>query len=96
MQPQGHLQVMVNAIDYGMGPQASLDAPRWRWERGRHVKVEPEVDPSIVEALRKRGHEVDVDADIDVFGCGQAIWRLPSGAYAAGSEGRTDGCAVGY
>jgi gamma-glutamyltranspeptidase/glutathione hydrolase len=96
MQPQGHLQVIVNTVDYGLNPQASLDAPRWYWGRGRQVKVEPEVDSAIVEALQERGHKVEVDRDIDVFGCGQVIWRLPSGTYVAGSEGRTDGCAVGF
>jgi gamma-glutamyltranspeptidase/glutathione hydrolase len=96
MQPQGHVQMIVNTIDYGMNPQASLDAPRWFWGEERYVQVEPTVNSSIVEGLRQRGHEVEVDADIDFVGCGQIIWRLPTGVYVAGSEGRTDGCAVGY
>jgi gamma-glutamyltranspeptidase/glutathione hydrolase len=96
MQPQGHVQMIVNTVDYGMNPQASLDAPRWFWGEERYVQVEPTVDPSIVEGLRQRGHEVVVDDDIDFVGCGQIIWRLPTGVYIAGSEGRADGCAVGY
>lgn len=96
MQPQGHVQMMVNTIDYGLNPQASLDAPRWYWGQGREIKVEPAIDPTIVAGLRERGHEVEVDADVDVFGNGQIIWRLESGAYVAGSDGRTDGGASGF
>ncbi len=96
MQPQGHLQMIVNTIDYGLNPQASLDAPRWFWEKGRSIKVEPTVDPTIVKALSQLGHDVKVERNSDVFGCGQIIWRLPSGVYVAGSDGRTDGIAIGY
>jgi gamma-glutamyltranspeptidase/glutathione hydrolase len=96
MQPQGHVQMIVNTLDYGMDPQASLDAPRWFWGEERYVQVEPSVDSTIVEALKQRGHEVVVDDEIDFVGCGQIIWRLPSGVYVAGSEGRADGCAIGY
>lgn len=96
MQPQGHVQMMVNTIDYGMNPQASLDAPRWFWGEDRYVQVEPTVDAAIVEALTKRGHEMNVDNEIDFVGNGQIIWRMPSGVYVAGSEPRADGCALGY
>jgi gamma-glutamyltranspeptidase / glutathione hydrolase len=96
MQPQGHVQMIVNLVDYGLDPQASLDAPRWFWGEERWVQVEPTVASEIVEALQRRGHEVNVDDEIDFVGRGQIIWRLPSGVYVAGSEPRADGCAVGY
>ena len=96
MQPQGHLQMIVNTVDYGLNPQASLDAPRWYWDEGRRVLVEPHMPPELVDALRERGHAVEVSEDLGWFGRGQIIWRLPSGAYVAGSDGRTDGNAVGY
>jgi gamma-glutamyltranspeptidase/glutathione hydrolase len=96
MQPQGHVQMVVNMLDYGLDPQASLDAPRWYWGEERWVQVEPTVAPAIVEALRSRGHEINVDEEIDFVGRGQIIWRLPSGVYVAGSEPRADGCALGY
>lgn len=96
MQPQGHVQMVVNTIDYGMNPQASLDAPRWFWGEERCVQVEPAVDAAIVAELTKRGHEMIVDNEIDFVGNGQIIWRLPSGVYIAGSEPRADGCALGY
>jgi len=96
MQPQGHVQVVVNTVDYGFDPQVALDAPRWFWWADRYLKLEPTLDPAVVQNLSERGHEVDVDSDIDIFGRGQAIWRLPSGGYIAGSDSRADGCAVGY
>jgi gamma-glutamyltranspeptidase / glutathione hydrolase len=96
MQPQGHVQMVVNTIDYGLNPQASLDAPRWHWERGRTVLLEPATSPALAQALQERGHEVTIVQERGVFGRGQIIWRLPSGAYVAGSDGRTDRAAVGY
>jgi gamma-glutamyltranspeptidase/glutathione hydrolase len=41
MQPQGHLQVISNVVDFGMNPQEALDAPRWQWTGGMKVAVEP-------------------------------------------------------
>ena len=96
MQPQGHVQMMVNTLDYGLDPQASLDAPRWFWGEERWVQVEPTMDPASVETLKQQGHEMNVDDEVDFVGRGQIIWRLPSGVYIAGSEPRADGCALGY
>jgi gamma-glutamyltranspeptidase / glutathione hydrolase len=64
--------------------------------QSRAARRSPSVDRAIAEALEQRGHSVEIDLEIDVFGCGQIIWRLPSGVYVAGSDGRTDGCALGY
>jgi gamma-glutamyltranspeptidase/glutathione hydrolase len=96
MQPQGHVQLLSGVIDRGLDPQAALDAPRWYWDEGRRVQVEPEFDPAVVAELRGRGHEVSVVTDRTVMGNGQAIWRLPLGGYVAGSESRTDGYAAAY
>jgi gamma-glutamyltranspeptidase/glutathione hydrolase len=96
MQPQGHLQMVINQVDYGMDPQTSLDAPRWQWVEGRTVMLEAAVPTAIVEGLRARGHDVLVVTDNTGFGRGQIIRRLPSGALMAGSEPRADGYAVGY
>ncbi len=96
MQPQGHLQVVVKMVDYGLDPQDSLDAPRWYWGDGRYIQVEPTVNDRIVQGLRKRGHEVYVDTDIDFVGGGQIINRLPNGVYVGGTESRKDGSVVGY
>lgn len=96
MQPQGHTQVIVNSLTYGMHPQAALDAPRWRWERDGSVRLEHETPRHVVEGLAARGHRVAIDHDPAAFGRGQIIWRLASGSYVAGTESRCDGCAVGY
>lgn len=79
-----------------MNPQAALDMPRWRWTQGLTVELEPGADAALADALRGRGHEVVIAADSFGFGRGQIIRRLDSGAYAGGSEPRTDGAAVGY
>jgi gamma-glutamyltranspeptidase/glutathione hydrolase len=96
MQPQGHLQVMVNSLDYGMHPQAALDAPRWRWEQDGSLRLELETPRHIVEGLQARGHRVVVETEVGGFGRGQIIWRNAAGDYVAGSEYRCDGAAVGY
>ncbi len=98
MQPQGHLQMVVNQIDYGLNPQASLDAPRWRWLRGKELNLEPGVPEAIVAGLRTKGHEINIREGFfgPAFGRGQIIRRLPSGAYLAGSETRADGYAAGF
>lgn len=94
MQPQGHLQVGVNLIDYGMDPQAALDAPRFRWIEGRKVTLETSFDPDVHRALAEKGHEL---VENHYYGGGQIILRDPqSGVYIAGSDPRKDGAAVGY
>jgi len=95
MQPQGHVQMVVNTIDYAMDPQTSLDAPRWSWWGDRSIKLEPSA-AGLAEGLAARGHEVEIDPEVDWAGRGQIIWRLANGAYIAGSESRTDGQASGY
>jgi len=98
MQPQGHTQVAINTIDYGMNPQAALDAPRWRVE-GDAVLVELETPRSVIDGLVARGHNVRVEAEPAGFGRGQAIWRLhmaahhakrPNRPVVASQEGRDD------
>ncbi len=96
MQPQGHVQLIVNQLDYGMNPQTALDAPRWRSLGGRHLALEQSVPQHVVNGLSARGHLVDLTERGVTFGKGQVIRRLESGVYIAGSEPRCDGCAVGY
>jgi len=111
MQPQGHVQLVVNQVDYGMNPQTSLDAPRWQWTHERDVEVELSVPPHVLSGLASRGHVISPRLEFEVavprpgavglvgrgdFGKGQIIRRLKNGVYVAGSEPRCDGCAVGY
>ena len=93
MQPQGHLQMAVNLMDYGMNPQAALDAPRWQYLTGRSVLLEQTVPRSVALGLADRGHVVQVIADGLAFGKGQMILRQGDVLIAA-SEPRADGQAI--
>lgn len=96
MQPQGHVQMIVNTIDHRMDPQASLDQPRWFWWKDCATRHEPATPTAIADGLRQRGHDALVWNELDAYGRGQIIWRLASGAYVAGSDHRGDGQAAGY
>jgi gamma-glutamyltranspeptidase/glutathione hydrolase len=90
MQPQGHVQVITNMIDFGLNPQQALDAPRWQWLEGRRVQVEAGFNPEIAKVLSRMGHEVSVSLDTASFGRGQIIQRLDNGVLVGAAEGRTD------
>ncbi len=96
MQPQGHLQVVVNTLDYGMNPQEALDAPRWQWTGGLTVEVEHALPAQVARALQDRGHDVRVQLESGAFGRGQIIWRDDRGVLTGGSEGRTDGQVAAF
>jgi gamma-glutamyltranspeptidase/glutathione hydrolase len=95
MQPQGHAQVVTGTVDYGLNPQAALDAPRWHVAGGLEVGLEPEVPEHVRQSLAARGHKIQVQPK-GIFGRGQIIWRLDEGVYVAGSDKRADGAAVGW
>ena len=92
MQPQGHLQVVLNTVRYGMNPQQALDTPRWQWLSGKRVEVEYGLGAELARALAARGHEISVQLDSGSFGRGQMIRRDPqTGVLEGGTESRTDG-----
>ena len=106
MQPQGHVQILVNLIDFGMNLQEAGDAPRVRHDGsseptdevmrdGGQVILEQGISPATVKALQARGHKVTVANDGD-FGGYQAILRNEQGVYFGASESRKDGAAQGY
>ena len=90
MQPQGHVQVMTNYIDFHLDPQQALDAPRWQWLRDGTVTVESRFSPDLARALRRLGHDVRLDINTPSFGRGQMIVRLDNGVLVGGTESRTD------
>ena len=97
MQPQAHVQVVMNMIERGMSPQQALDAPRWQWVGGRKVEVEWDMPREIVDDLVRRGHEVTVNPSSLHMGRGQVILRdSRTGVYAAGTEKRTDGQIMSF
>ena len=96
MQPQGHVEVLVNTIDYHMNPQEALDAPRVQWIGGKHIQLEREAGPEIAEALAAMGHEVEVIDDRINMGRGQIIWRTENGLLIGGTEPRCDGTVAAW
>lgn len=93
MQPQGHVQVVVNLTDYNMNPQAALDAPRWQVTAGKNVFLEQTVPRSTALALGDRGHTIHLSPEGRIFGKGQIILRQGKTLIAA-SEPRADGVAL--
>ena len=96
MQPQGHVEVLVNTIDYHMNPQEALDAPRVQWIGGKHIQLEREAGPEIAGALSAMGHEVEVIDDRIDMGRGQIIWRTDNGLLIGGTEPRCDGTVAAW
>jgi len=109
MQPQGHVQVLTNMIDFGMNVQEAGDASRWQHEgdngptgekmtpKGGYVEVESGVPYQTVRELRKKGH--DMRFDVGGYGGYQAIKvEMHDGqrVYVGASESRKDGQAAGY
>ena len=109
MQPQGHLQMVVNMIDLEMTPQQALDMPRWALagpsaglgaqDEGGLVQVEEGWDFGVLADLAQRGHRLAPVTGFarSAFGGGQIIVRNPTnGILTGGSDPRKDGCAIGW
>lgn len=97
MQPQGHLQVIMNTLDFQLNPQAALDAPRWQWLEGKKIEVEHNFPQHIAQALARRGHQVQVALSSGSFGRGQIIWRdQKTGVLVSGTEPRTDSTVAAW
>jgi gamma-glutamyltranspeptidase/glutathione hydrolase len=94
VQAQGHVQFLLNHFIFGMDLQAAIDAPRFRHYDRLRVALETPISDAVRASLTSMGH-VLIDQPPIAFGGAQAIIRLPRG-YAAGSDPRKDGMAVGY
>lgn len=92
-QAAGHAELLSNILDRGLDVQQAVDAPRSFAYRGV-LNVEPQGDPTLIDDLRARGHDARwAEAPI---GGAQIIWRRPGEAvFAAASDPRKDGCALG-
>ncbi len=94
MQPQGHAQLMVDLLDYGMDPQVAVDHSRHRHEHGV-VRIEGRVPEEEIARLRERGHRVEVKEDYMIPAGGAQLIRIfENGVRACGSDPRKDGCAL--
>ena len=106
MQPQGHVQIMTNIIDFGMGVQEAGDAPRIQHKGssqptgekmtdGGRLVLESGFDYEVIRELMRRRHRVGFD--LGSYGGYQAImYNADQGVYYGASESRKDGQAVGY
>ncbi len=105
MQPQGHVQIITDIVDFGLNVQEAGDAARWRHSGNTEVTGEPSqgigqvemetgFDPAEKANLEKRGYKVVPGTGN--FGGYQAIMRAPNGVYWGASEMRKDGEVVGY
>jgi len=92
MQPQGHVQVLLNLVEFGMDLQEAIDAARFRHFSGTRVAIEG-VGQEVLDGLSVLGHDLRDPAGI-AFGGGQAVMKLEKG-WAAGSDPRKDGMAAG-
>jgi gamma-glutamyltranspeptidase/glutathione hydrolase len=98
MQAQGHVQMTLRTQLWGQDVQMAVDAPRWRVTQGLGVALESAMPEATRRALADMGHAISVETPDVAFGFGgaQLIHRLPGGGYAAGSDPRKDGQAVGF
>jgi gamma-glutamyltranspeptidase / glutathione hydrolase len=105
MQPQGHVQMLTDIIDFGLNVQEAGDAARWYHTGGSEVTGEPSsgnvvemetgFDPTVKAELAARGYTIKPGAGS--FGGYQAImWDAKNHVYWGGSEMRKDGLALGY
>lgn len=94
MQAQGHVQVLLNMIEFGMDVQQAGEQPRFRhFENG--LALESAIGADVRQALEKRGHKLTTA--FGAFGGYQAIMIDPvTGGLAGGSDPRKDGCAIGW
>ena len=99
-QPQGHLQVISNLIDFGMNPQEALDSERFSVSiENDTLFVENSFNPDVVAALKLKGHSVSINSGFErgLFGGGQIIVRdNDEGVLFGGSDPRKDGLSVSF
>jgi gamma-glutamyltranspeptidase / glutathione hydrolase len=102
-QPQTMVQLVTGLLDDGLDPQAAVSRPRWVAQTDapftplRSLAIESDgVDDATVEALRARGHEIElVDPKTPLMGWAQVIRRLPDGTYEGGADPRADSLVAG-
>lgn len=98
MQPQGHVQFLINLIDFGMNLQEAMDTPRIRHLKGLEVYLEDGISEETALSLSERGHKiVKRESPVNLVGGGQAIFLDHREDVLLGSsDRRKDGCAIGF
>jgi gamma-glutamyltranspeptidase / glutathione hydrolase len=103
-QPQAHVQVVLNMVEFGMEPQTALDVPRFCILDGKPTSMiafEEGIEENEILKLKEMGHTAILKPysgnERLTFGNGQIIIRNSSnGVLWAGSDPRIDGCAIGF
>ncbi|OZI44146.1 gamma-glutamyltransferase family protein [Bordetella genomosp. 5] len=101
-QPQSQSAIFTRSVVYGMDPQAAVEAPRWllgrTWgQTSDTLKLEGRFPPATVQALRDRGHDVEVYGDFDeTFGHAGCLFRAAGGAMEGGFDPRSDGAVAAF
>jgi gamma-glutamyltranspeptidase/glutathione hydrolase len=101
-QPQTQSAVFTRSVVFGWSPQAAISAPRWllgrTWGQASDtLKLESRFPPQVVDALRERGHDVELLAEFDeTVGHAGAIIRHPNGVLEGGADPRSDGAVAGF
>jgi gamma-glutamyltranspeptidase len=101
-QPQSQSAVFTRAAVFGLNPQDAVSAPRWllgrTWGQSSDtLKLESRFPAATVEALRARGHEVDVLGDFDeTFGHAGCLLRHANGSLEGGFDPRSDGSVAAF
>ena len=94
MQPQGHVQVISNLVDYDMPLQAALDAPRWRYRSDGSVALEEQMTDGVAPKLARKGHDVRILPPL-LFGGAEAT-RKDGDVLSGATEPRKDGQVAGF
>ncbi|MFC4357499.1 gamma-glutamyltransferase family protein [Halobium salinum] len=94
MQPQGHVQLISNVVDYDLPLQTALDEPRWRYREDGSLAVEERMAEGVPTKLVRKGHDVRILPG-GLFGGAQVV-RNDSGTLSGATEPRKDGQTVGY
>ncbi len=101
-QPQTLAALATRIVDFGLDPQAAVEAPRWVWGRtwgapSRALSLEARFPPAVARELAARGHQVrELPAWSDTVGHAQAIaWDAAPGCWVGGADPRADGPALG-
>ena len=97
-QPQGHVQILLNIIDFGADIQAAIDAPRFRLWEGTRIQIENRFSPAVLQQLSQRGHHLELIGDFNfLVGGGQGVMiDQETGTRLAGADPRRDGYALAW
>ena len=94
MQPQEHVQLISNLVDYDMPLQAALDAPRWRYRTEGTLTIEDRFPSGVASKLARRGHDVRILPPV-MFGGAQVV-RDDEAVLSGATEPRKDGQVAGF